>query len=219
VNILIFFGPPGSGKGTQAKKLAQEHKLPHIALGDILREEVRAGSKIGEQAKALMNAGKLVPDELTIELTSQRIGRPDCLAGFILDGFPRSLAQAEALDKMLADHKWEIAKVVYFDIEEDVVVGRLSGRRSCKSCGAVYHTKFNPSKQSGKCDLCGGELYQRKDDEEGVIRQRFEVYREQTQPLIERYIRSEKLVKLDASRPIDEVYRELTRVLAPANVH
>ncbi len=219
MNILIFLGPPGSGKGTQAKKLAEEYKLPHIALGDILREEVRAGSKIGEQAKALMNAGKLVPDELTIELTSQRIGRPDCQAGFILDGFPRSLIQAEALDKMLADHKWEITKVVYFDIAEDEVVGRLSGRRSCKVCGAVYHIKFNPPKVEGKCDLCGGELYQRKDDEEGVIRQRFEVYRAQTQPLIERYSRSGKLVRLDAARPIDTVYGELTRILAPANVH
>jgi adenylate kinase len=219
VNILIFFGPPGSGKGTQAKKLAEQDKLPHIALGDILREEVRAGSKIGEQAKALMNAGKLVPDELTIELTRQRISRPDCLAGFILDGFPRSVAQADALDKMLADHKWEIARVVYFDIAEDEVVGRLSGRRSCKDCGAVYHNKFNPPKAEGKCDLCGGELYQRKDDEEGVIRQRFEVYRAQTQPLIERYSRSGKLVKLDASRPIDAVYSELAGVLASAKVH
>ncbi len=212
MKILIFLGPPGSGKGTQAQRLAERMKIPQIALGDILREEVRAGSAIGKEAAGFMNAGKLVPDEVTIELTRLRIGRPDCRNGFILDGFPRSVAQADALDRMLAGKKWEIDRVIYFQISEEAVIDRLSGRRSCKRCGAVYHLKYNPPKVAGKCDACGGELYQRDDDKESVIRRRFEVYADQTRPLIDRYAKAGKLVELDASKPIDEVFVKLTAI-------
>jgi adenylate kinase len=174
----------------------------------MLREEVRKGSEIGKKAKEIMNAGRLVPDELTIELTRQRTAQADCKKGFILDGFPRSDAQANALDKM----NLNLDKVVYFDVGEDQVVLRLSGRRSCKACGAVYHVKFKPPKTEGKCDACGGELYQRKDDAESSVRTRFEVYQKQTKPLIDRYQAAGKLVTIDASGNIDEVFSALLKI-------
>jgi adenylate kinase len=211
---LIFFGPPGSGKGTQAKLLFDKTQTPHISLGDILREEVRQGTEIGLQAKELMNAGKLVPDELTIALTKKRLRQPDCRNGFILDGYPRSVAQADALDKMLPELKLTIDKVIYFQVDEDKVVERLTGRRSCKVCGAVYHVKFNPPKEAGKCDRDGSDLYQRPDDEEKAIRTRFEVYAKQTEPLLERYRRGDKLVTVDASGSIDEIFNRLWRALS-----
>ncbi|MEA3494220.1 MAG: adenylate kinase [Candidatus Margulisiibacteriota bacterium] len=214
--ILVFLGPPGSGKGTQAKNLAEKHSLPHISLGDILREEVRKGSEIGKRAKELMNAGRLVPDELTIELTRQRVAQPDCKNGFILDGFPRSDIQAEALDKIFEEQKLNLDKVVYFDVSEDLVVERLSGRRSCKACGAVYHVKFKLPKTEGKCDACGGDLYQRKDDEESSVRTRFEVYQKQTKPLIDLYQSKQKLVSIDAGQGIRQVFTSLENVLGHA---
>ncbi len=209
--ILVFLGPPGSGKGTQAKMLAEKLKTPHISLGDLLREEVRIGSEIGRRAKEIMNAGNLVPDELTIELTRKRTNAEDCKNGFILDGFPRSEIQAAALDNILKDAGKKIDKVVYFKVSEDQVVDRLSGRRSCKSCGAVFHVKFKLPKVEGKCDLCGGELFQREDDDEGAIRTRFEVYEKQTKPLIERYRSTGKLATVDAGQSIDAIYAELLR--------
>ncbi|MBU0671566.1 MAG: adenylate kinase [Candidatus Margulisbacteria bacterium] len=210
---LVFFGPPGSGKGTQAKLLTEKFKLPHISLGDMLRQEVRAESDIGQRAKALINAGKLVPDELTIELTRQRLNKPDCKNGFVLDGYPRSQAQADALEEILADLKWQLDKMVYFQVDEDKVVERLSGRRSCKTCGAVYHVKFNQPKVAGKCDQDGSELYQRKDDVESAIRTRFEVYAEQTEPLLERYKKSEKLATVEAAGSIEQVFKRLLTVI------
>lgn len=213
--ILVFLGPPGSGKGTQAKLLAEKLNIPHISLGDMLREEATQQLLRGQRAelKEILDRGMLVPDELTIELTRKRIENPDCKSGFILDGFPRSRAQAEALDQMLKEINLHLDKVIYFQITEDEVVERLSGRRSCKSCGAVFHVKFNPSKLSVKCDRCGGELYQRSDDEESAIRTRFEVYAEQTKPLIERYQKANKLVTIDASGSIDEVYSRLLAIV------
>jgi len=211
---LIFFGPPGSGKGTQAKLLFDKTQAPHISLGDILREEVRQGTEIGLKAKELMNAGKLVPDELTIALTKKRLSQPDCRKGFILDGYPRSVAQADALDKMLPELKMAIDKVIYFKVDEDKIVERLTGRRSCKVCGAVYHIKFNPPKAAGKCDRDGSELYQRPDDEEKAIRTRFEVYAKQTEPLLARYRGGNKLVTVDASGSIDEIFNRLWRELS-----
>lgn len=206
---LVFLGPPGSGKGTQAKLLSEKLRLPHISLGDMLREEVRSGTDIGRKVKEIMNAGNLVPDEITIGLTRQRLRRPDCKKGFILDGFPRSDVQADALEGILSDLRLGLDKVIYFDVSEDQVVERLSGRRSCKACGAVYHVKFNPPKQEGKCDACGGELYQRKDDQEASVRTRFEVYQKQTKPLIDRYQASEKLVKIEAGKDIKKVFSAL----------
>jgi adenylate kinase len=216
VSILIFLGPPGSGKGTQAIKLAELLLVPQIAVGDILREEVRAGSDVGSKAQAFMNAGKLVPDELTIEIVRQRVERKDCRGGFILDGFPRSEIQANALDQILAQSGSKIDRVIHFKIAEEEVVGRLSGRRSCKNCGAVYHLKYNPPRTAGKCDLCGGELYLRHDDEEEVIRHRFEVYEKQTRPLIDRYRKAGNLAEIDAARSIEAVFNDLTGTLAVA---
>jgi adenylate kinase len=207
--ILAFLGPPGSGKGTQAKLLAERLKVPHISLGDILRDEARAGTEIGKRIAEFIHKGRLAPNELTIELTRKRIGKPDCEPGFILDGFPRSKPQALALDKMLGEMKRELDKVIYFQITEDQVVERLSGRRSCKSCGAVYHVKFAPPESEGKCDRCGGELYQRRDDEEAAIRTRFEVYEDQTKPLIQRYQKADKLAKIDAGGSIKDVFDKL----------
>jgi adenylate kinase len=209
---LVFLGPPGSGKGTQAKKLSEKLNLPHISLGDILREEVRKGSEIGQRAKELMNAGKLVPNEITIELTRNRIAQPDCKNGFILDGFPRSDAQAEALDAMLKEMKIDLDKVIYFDVTEDQVVERLSGRRSCKSCGSVYHVKFKKPKVDGVCDEDGESLYQRKDDAESAIRTRFEVYQEQTKPLVDRYQATAKLERIDAGQEIDQIFSSLLSI-------
>jgi len=210
---LVFLGPPGSGKGTQAKLLADKFSIPHISVGDLLRDEVRQGTEIGKRVKELINAGKLAPNELTIELTRKRLGKPDCRGGFVLDGFPRSAVQAQAFDMMLKETKMELDKVVYFQVDEDQVVERLSGRRSCRACGSVFHVKFKPPRSAEKCDLCGGELYQRKDDVESAIRTRFEVYAEQTQPLIDRYRKADKLVTVDAGASIDEVFKRLCSVV------
>lgn len=210
---LVFLGPPGSGKGTQAKLLADKFSIPHISVGDLLRDEVRQGTEIGKRVKELINAGKLAPNELTIELTRKRLGKPDCRGGFVLDGFPRSAVQAQAFDMMLKETKLELDKVVYFQVDEDQVVERLSGRRSCRACGAVFHVKFKLPRTAGKCDLCSGELYQRKDDVESAIRTRFEVYAEQTRPLIDRYRKADKLVTIDAGASIDEVFKRLCSVV------
>lgn len=210
--ILVFLGPPGSGKGTQAKLLAEQEKVPHIALGDILREEVRAKTEIGIKAGAFMNAGQLVPNELTIELARKRIRQADCQKGFVLDGFPRSFAQAEAFDQMLKECQRDLDAVVYFNISEDAVVDRLSARRSCKNCGAVFHLKNQPPRVEGKCDLCGGELYLRDDDRPEVIRTRFEVYARETRPLIERYVKQGKLIEVDAALPIKQLSQQLQKI-------
>lgn len=208
--ILILLGPPGSGKGTQAKKLAERFNLPHIALGDILRQVIREGSDLGQRAKQFVEAGKLVPDEVTIEITKERVSRPDCKNGFILDGFPRSMVQALALDKMLGKMDF---KVLYFTVDLDAVIERNSGRRSCATCGAVYHVKFNPPKVENKCDQCGGQLYQRKDDKPEVIRTRFSVYEDSTAPLVEHYGKKRKLLEIDARGSIDQVYERLAGLL------
>ena len=215
--ILAFLGPPGSGKGTQAKLLAEKFKIPHISLGDILREVAREETEIGKRVAEFIHAGRLAPEELTIELTRKRIGKADCQAGFILDGFPRSTLQAEALDQMLGEMKLGLDKVIYFEVTEDQVVERLSGRRSCKSCGAVYHVNFASPQVKGRCDRCGGELYQRRDDEESAIRTRFEVYAEQTKPLIERYSGRGKLVTIDASGSIEAMFERLLKVIGNGN--
>jgi len=208
--ILIFLGPPGSGKGTQAKKLAEKLRLPHIALGDILRETIREGSEVGKKAKEFVEAGKLVPDEVTIEITRQRLAKDDCKLGLILDGFPRSMKQAEALNQMLAGKDY---KVVYFKVQLEAVIERNAGRLSCPNCGAVYHEKFSPPKKEGICDRCGSKLYKRADDNEEVIRTRFGVYEDSTKPVIKYYEDKGNLVSINAVGTIDEVFERLLKAL------
>jgi len=210
---FVFLGPPGSGKGTQAKILADKLNVPHIAMGDILREEVRRKTPLGVKVENILKEGKLVPDSVTQELAKMRLSGPDCKKGFIFDGFPRTLPQAEALEGILKDLGKKVDKVIYFSLPLDLVVERLSLRRSCKSCGAVYHKTNKPPKEAGKCDICGGELYQRHDDEEEVIKNRFEVYLKQTEPLIDHYKNMNVLVQVGASRKIEEVSDEMSKLL------
>ncbi len=208
---LVFLGPPGAGKGTQAKRLAQELGLVHISTGDILREAVKDQTPLGKKAKEYMDRGELVPDELIIALIEE-VMPPG--GGVIFDGFPRTIAQAQALDGMLEKKGMKVDRVVLFDVPDDVVVERLSGRRVCPNCGAVYHIKFNPPRNDEICDRCGTKLVQRDDDREEVVRNRLEVYRKQTEPLIEYYERKGILIRLDASKDIEDVYQELKKVVS-----
>lgn len=207
---MVFLGPPGSGKGTQAKKLSQELGLMHISTGDILRDAVKNQTDLGKRAKEYMDRGELVPDNLMIALIEEVMPKE---GGFILDGFPRTVPQALALEEMLRGYKRDVDKVFLFDLSEEVVVERLSGRLICSQCGAVYHRKYNPPKQEGVCDLCGGKLIQREDDKEEVVRRRYRVYKEQTSPLVEFYQKRNKLIRLDASQNIQEVNKRLLEVL------
>ncbi|MFN3471362.1 MAG: adenylate kinase [Aquificaceae bacterium] len=208
--IVVFLGPPGSGKGTQAKRLSQEMGMLHISTGDLLREAVKRGTPIGKRAKEYMDRGELVPDEVVISLIEEVMPED---GGFILDGFPRTVPQAVALEEMLKKHGRDINKVVLFEISEEAVVDRLSGRLTCSVCGAVYHIRYNPPKEEGICDLCGGKLIQREDDKEEVVRKRFKVYKEQTQPLVEFYQKRHKLISLDATKDVEEVHSRLLEVV------
>ncbi|MEJ7553305.1 MAG: adenylate kinase [Aquificaceae bacterium] len=208
--IVVFLGPPGSGKGTQAKKLSQELGLLHISTGDLLREAVKNQTPLGLKAREYMERGELVPDSIMISLIEEVMPKE---GGFILDGFPRTVPQALALEEMLKAYNKQVDRVFLFDISEEVVVERLSGRLTCSQCGAVYHKKYNPPKQEGICDLCGGKLIQREDDKEEVIRKRYRVYVEQTKPLVEFYQERNKLTRLDAEQDIQEVNRRLLEVL------
>ena len=197
---LIFLGPPGAGKGTQAAVISKRFGIAHISTGDILRENVSKKTDLGIQAQKYMEAGQLVPDDVIVAMVESRLQEKDCQAGFILDGFPRTVVQAEALDKLLGKLDIELDGIIYFDVPDEVVVKRLSGRRICKSCGAIYNIHSQPPKKDGVCDLCGGELYQRSDDEESVVMNRLKVYKELTAPLISYYENSDKFIKVDASR-------------------
>jgi len=206
---LIFLGPPGSGKGTQAAKLLERTQMAHISTGDILRENVKKGTDLGLQAKGYMDSGKLVPDALIVEMMKQRLQAEDCSKGFILDGFPRTVAQAEALEKMLKGLGMNLDAVVLFKVSDAVVIERLSGRRGCRQCGAIYHVRFNPSSKGTACQVCGGELFQRDDDREEVIRNRLDVYHSQTAPLIGFYSQRNLLVEVEAEKSSDEVLKTI----------
>ena len=184
---MAFLGPPGAGKGTQARDLAQEWGVLHLATGDMLREAVAAGSPLGREAKGYMDQGALVPDDVIIRMMGERLAKADAAQGFILDGFPRTIAQAEALARLLKDLGQTLDTVVYFDVSEPELLRRLTGRRVCRKCGHTYHLVSNPPQRAGVCDACGGELYQRDDDAEATVRNRLEVYRRQTSPLLDYY--------------------------------
>ncbi len=210
---IVLFGPPGAGKGTQAKFISEEFNIPHISTGDILRENVREGTPLGKKAKAYMDKGELVPDNILIDIIKDRLQKPDTRKGFLLDGYPRTLKQAEALDRILDDINKNLDSVVNVDVSASELVRRLSGRRTCRSCGATYHIKSNPPKVPGICDQCGGELYQRADDTEAAIKNRIEVYKKQTQPLIDYYKKKGLLIDIDGEREIDEVRSDIMKAL------
>lgn len=210
---LIFLGPPGSGKGTQAKMLVDKYGIPQISTGDILREAVKEGTPLGKEAKKYMDEGKLVPDEVVVGIVRERLKEPDCTKGFILDGFPRTIPQAEALDKTLQEMGKGIDHVLSLEVDREELVRRLSGRRTCKKCGAMYHIIFDPPKKDGVCDRCDGELYQRDDDKEETIRERLRVYEEQTAPLIEYYRKKGLLRPIDGVGKIEEIFARVRETI------
>ena len=208
---LILLGPPGAGKGTQAASVIERFTIPHLSTGDMLRDHVKRGTVLGVEAKSFMDSGKLVPDGLIIAMMEDRLRQEDCGRGFLLDGFPRTLPQAEALDALLSRLGVSLDAVVLLDVTDVVVVERLCGRRVCKDCGAIYHVSFHPSQVSGICDLCGGELVQRDDDREDVIRKRLGVYHEQTSPLVAYYEKQDILRRVNAEGAPDAVCRNLEK--------
>lgn len=208
----VFLGAPGAGKGTQAKRVAAAASVAHISTGDMLRQEVAAGTPLGRAAKEFMDVGKLVPDDVIIGMVQERIRQPDAQAAWILDGFPRTLPQAEALDRSLPNQA-ALTHVIYFAVPEAVLVGRLSGRRTCSRCGAIWHVEHQPTRRDGICDRCGGELLQRSDDRPEAIGKRLEVYRSQTAPLLAYYRDHQVLREVDANRPPDVVYQELLKLM------
>jgi adenylate kinase len=202
---VIFLGPPGAGKGTQAAVLRERHDIVHISTGDILRDNVKGGTALGKTAREYMDAGKLVPDDVIIAMMEERLAGPDCQKGFILDGFPRTVPQAEALDGLLSKLGIQLDGVILFEIDRDLVVERLTGRRVCGNCGEIYNVKFRNTKVSGICDRCGGHLVQRDDDSEEVVLKRLAVYLEQTAPLIDHYEKKGQLVRVDAGQGGEQV--------------
>jgi len=212
--FIVLLGPPASGKGTQAARLREALNLPHVASGDLFRENLKSETELGLKARVYMDRGDLVPDDVTIAMVMDRLSRPDCADGALLDGFPRTIAQAEALDQALAEKGHKISLVPNITVPDEVLVERVSGRRLCRTCGEAYHVKFNPPKQPGICDKDGGELYQRDDDKPDTVRQRLKVYWEQTSPLIDYYRRQGVLVEVNGDQPIDAVTADLRAAVA-----
>lgn len=210
---IILLGAPGSGKGTQAKRLVEKYKIPQISTGDLLRAAVEAGTPIGKQAKELIEGGNLVPDEMVLGMIRERLAESDAQNGFILDGFPRTVGQAEALDPMLAELGWKIDGVVLLEVDPELVVKRIVGRWSCSGCGFVYNIFFSPPAVAGRCDKCSGELIHRADDTEETVRTRLSVYDEQTAPLIGYYKKQNKLQRVEAVGEIANIFRNMCAVI------
>jgi len=210
---LILMGPPGAGKGTQAERITAEFSIPHISTGDAFRAAMKAGTPLGLKAKEYVDAGRLVPDEVTIGIVRERLAQEDCRKGFMLDGFPRTVPQAEALEEMLAALGSRIDHVVNLKVDRSLLLARLTGRRICRSCGATYHLLFHPPAQPGVCGKCGGELYQRSDDTEEKVGTRLDEYMSKTAPLLEYYAAKGLLREVDGEREIDEVTAELRGLL------
>ena len=210
---IVMLGPPGVGKGTQAKILAEKTGLAHISSGDLFRDNIKNQTKLGQLAQSYMNKGELVPDDVTIAMIRERLSRPDCQAGAILDGFPRTPAQADALKQMLAEFDGDVDHVPFVNADEEVLVTRLSGRWTCRANGHIFHATFNPPREHGICDLDGSELYQRDDDKIETVKRRIQVYMEQTSPLISYYRECCKLVEIDGAQPIEEVTTALVKAL------
>ncbi len=211
---LVLLGPPGAGKGTQAQIVSEKLELPHISSGDIFRENLKAQTELGKLAKGFMDRGELVPDDVTIAMIRERLSRSDAQNGALLDGFPRTPAQAQALDAMLVDFSGKVNGVPYIKVPEDVLVERLTGRWTCRAEGHVFHEKFNPPQKAGVCDFDGSELYQRDDDKAETVKRRIRVYLEQTMPLINYYQEQDKLLELDGTQSIDKVAKDLLDALS-----
>ena len=209
----ILLGPPGAGKGTQAVKIVEKYNIPHISTGDIFRENIKNGTPLGKKAQEYMNKGELVPDDLVIDLATSRLLEPDCKDGFLLDGFPRTVYQAEKLDEFLKAHDSKIDVVLDLAVEKEELITRLTGRRVCKACGASYHIVNIPPKKEGVCDTCGGELIQRADDNLETVTNRIEVYEAQTMPLIDYYENAGNIAHIDGATGLDNVFKDIVKAI------
>lgn len=211
--IIVMLGAPGAGKGTQAAMICEKYGLPHVSTGDIFRSNIKNGTELGKKAKGYMDQGKLVPDELTIQLLLDRVAQDDCKDGYILDGFPRTIPQADALTKALAELGQKVDAAIDVEVPDENIIRRMSGRRSCPKCGASYHIEYIPPKKEGICDVCGSTLIQRDDDKPETVKQRLAVYHDQTQPLISYYEKAGVLNKVDGTKDKDDVFADIVSIL------
>ena len=210
---IIMLGAPGAGKGTQAKKITARYSIPHISTGDIFRANIKNGTELGKKAKTYMDQGLLVPDELVVDLVVDRVNQEDCANGYVLDGFPRTIPQAEALDKALTEMGQSIDYAINVEVPDENIVQRMSGRRACVNCGATYHIVYAPTKKENVCDTCEGELILRDDDKPETVQKRLKVYHDQTQPLIDYYTEKDKLVEVDGTIDIEKVFDAIVKIL------
>lgn len=210
---IIMLGAPGAGKGTQAKKIAEKYGIPHVSTGDIFRSNIKEGTELGRKAKEYIDQGALVPDELTIGMLMDRIQNEDCKNGYVLDGFPRTIPQAESLKEALSERGQKIDFAINVDVADENIINRMAGRRACISCGATYHLVYNPSKVPGICDVCGAELILRDDDKPETVKKRLSVYHDQTKPLIEYYGKTGVLVSIDGTQDLNKVFTDITGIL------
>jgi adenylate kinase len=210
---IIMLGAPGAGKGTQAKKIAEKYQIPHVSTGDIFRSNIKEGTELGRKAKEYMDQGALVPDQLTIGMLLDRIQKEDCKDGYVLDGFPRTIPQAESLQKAITEMGQKIDFAINIDVPDENIINRMSGRRACISCGATYHIVYNPSKEPGICDVCGSELVLRDDDKPETVKKRLSVYHAQTRPLIDYYKEAGVLVNVDGTQALNKVFSDITDIL------
>ena len=210
---IVLLGAPGAGKGTQAKKIADRYQIPHISTGDIFRANIKEGTELGKKAKSYMDQGLLVPDELTLELIMDRFQNPDCANGYVLDGFPRTIPQAEALTAALEKNGDSIDYAINVEVPDENIITRMSGRRACLACGATYHVVYAPTKEEGVCDRCGEKLVLRDDDKPETVKKRLDVYHSQTQPLIDYYTKQGKLAEVDGTQSVDAVFDAIVKIL------
>lgn len=210
---IIMLGAPGAGKGTQAKKLAAKYSIPHISTGDIFRANIKNGTELGKKAKTYMDQGALVPDELVVDLVVDRFKNPDCANGYVLDGFPRTIPQAEALEIALKAIGETVDSAINVEVPDEKIINRMSGRRACVGCGATYHIKYNPPKVEDVCDICGDKLILRDDDKPETVKNRLSVYHDQTQPLIDFYNRKGVMAEVDGTKDMDDVFNAIVNIL------